>query len=349
MWGVMEKGARRGRGRSTIADVARLAGVSPMTVSRVVNDGANVRAATRERVAAAISELNYAPNAAARTLASAESLRLGLLYGNPSASWLSALLVGALDGATRIGAQLVIERYEPDPGGIAEAVARMIKDAVDGVLLPAPLGDSAEAVNALSEAGIVTVSIASGRTLEGRRSVAVDNCAAAHAIVGHLLDLGHRAIGFVGGPPNQAESADRLRGYREALAAARITPEPHWVQPGSFTYRSGLDAGLALLCDPKPTAIFAGNDDMAAGVCAAAHRRGLDVPDDLSVVGFDDTEMAAALWPALTTIRQPTGEMGRVAVDMLADAIRGTPAGLRDLRRTLPFDLVRRESARPIA
>ena len=342
---VMEQQGRRGRKRSTIADVARLAGVSPMTVSRVVNDGKNVRSDTRERVLAVIATLNYAPNAAARALAAADDIRIGLIYNNPSASYLSALLVGALSQASRIGAQIVVEQCEEGVQHEREAIAHLMRAGIDGLLLPAPIGDAPEIERVLRDADLPVVSVASGRTLPGGRCVRIDDFEASRAMTLHLIETGHRSIGFVIGNPNQIASSERERGFRAALAEAGIEPAPHWVQQGYFDYRSGLVAGTAILAEDRPTAIFASNDDMAAGVCAAAHRQGLDVPRDLSVTGFDDTQMAIAIWPELTTIRQPIDEMASVAVDMLARAVRdGLPAPAEGLCRTLPFSLVSRAS-----
>lgn len=341
----MDQNGRRGRRRSTIADVARVAGVSPMTVSRVVNDGKNVRSDTRERVQAAILALNYAPNTAARALAAADDIRIGLIYNNPSASYLSALLVGALAEASRIGAQIIVEQCEEGAQHERDAIRHLMRAGIDGLLLPAPIGDAPETKRVLRDADIPVVAVASGRTLPGSRCVRIDDFEAARAMTAHLIEMGHRAIGFVIGNPNQISSAERERGFRAALAEAGIEPAPHWVQQGYFDYRSGFVAASAILAADRPTAIFASNDDMAAGVCAAAHRQGLDVPRDLSVAGFDDTQMATAIWPELTTIRQPIDEMANTAVEMLATAVRaGIPAPPEGICRTLPFTLVSRAS-----
>ncbi|MBN2973256.1 LacI family DNA-binding transcriptional regulator [Roseomonas aeriglobus] len=341
------KSPRRRRGGATVDDVARHAGVSPMTVSRVVNGMANVRAETRERVAAAIAALDYAPNLAARSLASAGDLRLGLLYANPSAAYLSAFLLGGLEHATAINAQLLVVPCA-DAEDIAQAASRLARAGVDGVILPAPLCDNIDVQALIADAALPAVAVASGAPLAAMAAVGIDDQAAARAMAAHLVAQGHRRIGFIAGNPDQTASARRFAGYREALAAADITLDDALVMPGLFTYRSGALAAERLLTRPeRPSAIFACNDDMAAACVAVAHRLGLDVPRDLSVVGFDDTALATEIWPELTTIRQPIAEMARTAIDLLVALIRDRRVGRVDAvpeHRTLPFTLIRRGS-----
>ena len=159
-------------------------------------------------------------------------------------------------------------------------------------------------------------------------SVSIDDRQAAYEMTRHLGTLGHVRIGFITGNPDQSASSERLAGYRAALVDLKLADLPELVAPGLFTYRSGLDAAELLLdLDEPPTAIFAANDDMAAATVSIAHRRGLDVPGDLTVCGFDDTALATTIWPELTTIRQPVIEMSRVAIELLVDAIRSSKAG----------------------
>ncbi|KQN19318.1 LacI family transcriptional regulator [Sphingomonas sp. Leaf33] len=318
-----------------------------MTVSRVVNGATNVRSETRERVAAAIAALDYAPNLAARSLASAGDVRLALLYANPSAAYLSAFLLGSLDQATRINAQLVVVPCA-DADDIAQAAARLARAGVDGVILPAPLCDNVEIQALVADAGLPAVAVASGAPPPSLAAVGIDDFAAAHDMTAHLVEQGHRRIGFIAGNPDQTASARRFAGYREALAAAGIAVDDGLVAPGLYSYRSGAIATERLLALPeRPSAIFASNDDMAAACVAAAHRLGLDVPRDLSVVGFDDTALASEIWPELTTIRQPIADMARTAIDLLVALIRDRRAGQGDAvpeHRILPFALIRRGS-----
>lgn len=340
------RGSRRLSGAPTIADVARMAGVSPMTVSRVINADANVRETTRAAVHAAIGALNYAPSRAARSLAGAVQLRIGMLYSNPSAAYLSEFLVGGLDQAGRSDLQLVVEKCASEDPELG-AVMRLVQSGVDGIILPPPLCDSAPVYDALLAAGIPVVVVATGRAPDQMGSVRIDDFGAARAITAHLIGLGHTRIGFIAGHPNLSASLERAEGYRAALAAAGIAFDPQLVAPGLFTYRSGLDAAEQLLDRTEaPSAIFASNDDMAAAAVAVAHRRGLDVPGDLTVCGFDDSAIATTIWPELTTIHQPIADMARAAVELLVEAMRARRGGREGEARhlLLPYTLVRRQS-----
>jgi LacI family transcriptional regulator len=338
--------ARRQRSAPTISDVARRAGVSPMTVSRVINCETNVRPTTRDAVNAAISELNYAPNTAARVLAGAGQNRIGLLYSNPSAAYLSEFLVGSLDQASRSDVQLIVEKCELGEHEI-EVARHLIDGGIDGIILPSPLCDSPALIAMLADAGVPAVAVGSGRPSPELFAVSIDEYAAAHGMTQHIIALGHRRVGFIVGNPAQIASEQRLEGYRAALAEAGIAYEDALVAQGAFTYRSGLEAADALLdvADP-PSAIFASNDDMAAATVAVAHRRGLDVPGDLTVCGFDDTTLATAIWPELTTIHQPIADMSRAAVELLVSVTRRTrqAAAEPEPHRTFDFTLIRRQS-----
>jgi LacI family transcriptional regulator len=337
---------RRHKSAPTITDVAEAAGVSPMTVSRVVNGEANVREATRQAVHAAIAELGYAPNRAARSLAGATELRIALLYSNPSAAYLGEFLMGSLDRVGSEHAQLVIEQC--DPGGRnLQAVEHLIQAGIDGVVLPPPLCDSRPVIQTLQAAAIPMVVVASGHPPPQTPAVSIDDARAAEDMTRHLCQLGHRRIGFICGNPNQSASAKRLDGYRAALAASGMGDDPDLVAPGLFSYRSGLEAAERLLTlSDRPTAIFASNDDMAAAAVAVAHRRGLDVPGDVTVCGFDDTPLATTIWPELTTIRQPIRDMSRAAIDLLLGEIRRSRAGGETSARHMLMDyqLIRRQS-----
>jgi LacI family transcriptional regulator len=319
----LRKSVRRTASAVTGQDVARLAGVSPMTVSRVVNGDKNVRASTREAVLAAARELNYFPNLAAKTLASAEQPRLGFPFANPSAAYLSEFLVGMLDEIGRKGAQLVLVRCDAGDGSAERAAIRQLLDGqVSGVLLPPPLSDSAAVREEIARAGTPAVAVATGRFVGDISCVRIDDRKAAYDMTRRILELGHRRIGFITGHPNQTASAARLAGFEAAIRESPLGAEKSVVQ-GFFTYQSGLLAAERLLGGKdRPSAIFASNDDMAAAVVSVAHRRGLDVPRDITVVGFDDTSIATTLWPELTTVRQPIGKMASAAVELLLREIR---------------------------
>ncbi|MDG2003608.1 MAG: substrate-binding domain-containing protein, partial [Novosphingobium sp.] len=220
---------------------------------------------------------------------------------------------------------------------------------VDGVLLPPPLCDDAGLTAKLWELGVPIVQIATGEPLPYAHSVTIDDKAAARDMTSHLIALGHRRIGFVEGNTNQTATALRRAGYEDALATAGIAVERALILQGDFSYRSGLVAAEDLLAlEPRPTAIFASNDDMAAAVVATAHRRGLDVPADISICGYDDTAMATTIWPELTTIRQPVAEMARAATEILVEHVRTKPDEETEIRhRQLDYALIRRASDCP--
>lgn len=320
-----------------MSDIARLAGVSPMTVSRVVNGDARVRDATRERVERVIQETGYVPDPAARILARAGGGRIGLLYANPSNAYLAEVLSGALEGARSVGVLLLIEPSRAGaPDEEREAVRRLVAGGAQGIIVPPPLGESQGTLDALAKNRTKAVVLAAPARGADLISLRVDDIGAAGQMTKHLLNLGHRLIGFIEGRQDQSASLDRRRG---AQAAVDVVPGAVLkVEPGDFTYRSGFEAGRRLLArERRPTAIFASNDDMAAGALAAVHAAGLSTPKDVSVVGFDDTYLAASVWPGLTTIRQPVAEMARRAAVALVRS-EGEP-------RPVAHELIQRESA----
>ena len=340
------KAVRRKASAITIEEVAAHAGVSPMTVSRVINGHASVRENNRDRVMRSVRALDYRPNLAASALAAAQHTCIALIYTNPSSSYLRELLVGALRGSTRAAAQLMIATWDGLDASARRDAARQLADTVAGVILPPPLCESRPIVNEFVRAGIPVVAIASGHLSDKVSCVRIDDHRASFEMVTHLIANGHRRIGYIKGDPNQTASAHRWLGYLDALAAAGITFDDSVVQPGNFTYRSGLQAAERLLSlRHRPTAIFASNDDMASAVVSVAHRRGLEVPRDLSVVGFDDTSASMMVWPELTTLHQPVAEMADTAVEILLREIRqGSGAGRSIINRVLPHRLIMRGS-----
>ena len=339
----MTRSVHRVRRGVTLSHVAKAAGVSSMTVSRVINDAPNVKQTTRDTVNAVIRELGYAPNLAARSLAKAEAIRIGLLYSNPSAAFLSEFLIGVLDGTQGEGAEVALVRCEDGSDAELAALRRLLDGGATGIVLPPPHSESAFMRRALSDAGVPGAVVGAGRPPEGMICARVNDRQAAADMTNYLLDLGHRRLGLIVGAPNQTSSLERCAGVEAAVA---VCPGA-WVAyaQGYFDYASGLTAAETLLSAPEPpSAIFALNDDMAAAAVSVAHRRGLNVPNDLTVVGFDDTSPAVTLWPALTTVRQPIRAMAACAVELLLRRLRGQDEG-DALDQVLPHTLVKRQSA----
>ena len=340
------RSSRRTNAAPTVADVAREARCSPMTVSRVINGESNVRENTREQVMQAIAKLNYIPNRAARSLAAGAQLRIALLFDNPSASYLSEFLMGALEEAGRRDIHLIVQSCDTIPE--AEEMIRKLVDAgIEGYILPPPLCDHQEVLDQILQSGGIAVAVGPGKAEGSHGAVLIDEYQAAYDMTKHIIGLGHERIGFIIGNPEQVASGRRLQGFRSAMEDAGLAIDDDLIAQGQFTYRSGMVAAERLLAARhRPTAIFASNDDMAAATVAMAHRRHLDVPNDITVCGFDDTELASSIWPELTTIRQPIREMTTQAVAIIAKvykqkgiAGRGKPEHI-----TLPYQLVRRNS-----
>lgn len=341
-----KKSRRRRRNAVTMHEVARHVGVSPMTVSRVLSGDAKVRSETRERVQAAIAKLGYSPNIAARNLARAATVHIGLLYNNPSAAYMNELLVGVLEQSSHAGCQVLLEKC--GSRNERSVIEKLLRDGVSGIILPPPLSDSKTALETVRAARVPFIAVATGRPAADGLSVRINDFEAAAAMTRHLLSLGHRNIGFIVGAPNQTASGERYAGFAAALAEGGLAPRAEWVKQGQFTYRSGLLATEQLLSGSRrPSAIFASNDDMAAAAIAVAHRLHLDVPRDLTIVGFDDTPLATTIWPALTTIRQPVAAMARKAIEMLLDEIRLRRSGstLGPRQQIVNFSLIKRESS----
>lgn len=352
---VMEAGAtkryakrvkQRGGNAPTIADVAARANCSPMTVSRVINGGSRVKAETREAVMSAVHELNYTPNRAARSLAGGEQLRVALMFDNPSASYLAEFLMGALDEAARCDIHLEVQSCE----NVSEALPIMRKlheGGIKGFILPPPLCDDQAVLDLAAELDSVAIAVGPGKAKGAHASILIDDFQASYDMTKHIIDLGHSRIGFIIGSPEQVASGRRLNGYVAAMKDAGLEVIDELIVQGRFSYRSGMAATeLLLKAEPRPTAIFASNDDMAAAAVAVAHRQHLDVPTDLTVCGFDDTEMASSIWPELTTIRQPIRQMTARAVSTIAGIVSARrTSGTRPPERTeLPYELVRRDS-----
>jgi LacI family transcriptional regulator len=307
--------------RATIADVARLAGVSIKTVSRVVNREPNVREATREKVEAAIAELNYRPNLSARNLASHRSHLIGLIYDDPSAyeipsaGYVISLQQGVLQacGAADYGLLIHPCNYRHQHIG-AELKALVEQARPDGIVLAAPLSNMPKIVDAIAATRTPFVKLSPGEENGRQYAVETNDREVCADMVDHLASLGHERIGFITGHTSHRAIEGRFLGYRDGLQRNGLTISEELVAHGDNSFSSGEACANKLLAlASPPTAIFAANDDMAAGVIRSADKLRIDVPGQLSVAGFDDVSLARQVFPSLTTIRQPLSAMAEHA------------------------------------
>ena len=333
------------RGRATIVDVARAAGVSDATVSRVLNGYTHVRDDTRRRVLLAMSDLGYVAHPSARALASGRSQVIGLLTQEVANAFSHAVISGVDEQVAEYDYDFLLctthTRREKEAG----YVARLSHGMVDGLVIVLPRG-LPDYVEQLKADAFPFVLIDYDADAPGCTVVNATNRSGARIAIRHLLDLGHRRIGFITGRPNVGATTERLAGFREAMAEAGLEVPDADIVPGTFMEPGGYAAAMTLLCRPAPpTAIFASSDAAAIGVLRAARELGRSVPGDLSLVGFDDIPEASHLTPTLTTVRQPLSAMGRIAVRQLMamlDDPRQPPT-----RLVLETELIIRESTAP--
>lgn len=327
--------------KPTINDVARLSGVSKKTVSRVINRSPLLNEATREKVEAVIAELGYVPNPQARALALRRNFLIGLIHDNPNAQMVLGVQQGILSAISDTEFALVVRpvnRRSPDM--LEDVRAFLEQQRLFGVMLLPPISENDDLAALCEELGVTYVRMGSVRLDDDQHMVASNDREAVAGAVAHLIARGHRRIGFVAGPEGFRSAAERALGYGDALDSAGIAPDAAIMAGGDYTFESGIAAGEKLLAArPRPGAIFASNDEMAAGVLHAARKQGLSVPEDLSIIGFDDTAIAAHIWPPLTTVRWPIQAMARAAAIKLID-----PAQARKQPSHFLSDLIERAS-----
>lgn len=337
--------------KSTITDVARHAGVSIKTVSRVLNNEPNVTVKTKDKVQAAVKALYYRPNFSARSLAGNRSYLLAMVYDNPSVEYITHLQAGATRACRDKGYHLVVEPVDWDSGDLTNDMEHLIaRLPVDGVILSPPICDSRRVISALEKARIPMIRICPRNTdITTATSLNLDDAAAAKDMTDYLIKSGHTDIGFIRGAGSHESSHLREQGFRAALKAADLELDPARIVDGDYTFASGERAGRALLSGlTRPTAIFAGNDDMAAGVIAAAGQLDIEVPDDLSVCGFDDTALASMIYPPLTTIRQPISDTGERAAALLIENADAKGGADNTQSLSVDYELVIRGSTRAV-
>ena len=324
-----QPGSRRaGNGKPTIDDVARVAGVSRTSVSRVLNNGPNVRPSLRDKVRRAVNELGYEVNLQARSLAGGLGGQIVLVHVSdldtePNSYYHAALELGALRACAAHGYQLVTQTVSPDQAAARDQLDAMLKKAwVAGVLVTPPLSDDPQLANLALHSGKPVVGISAAANVGSiLPSVGIDDFEAGREMATYLIGLGHRKFGYIHGPPDHRSATLRYQGMVAALHDKGI-PDQVSETRGDFTFHSGIECAHALISRAdRPTAIVCANDDMAAGALLAIHRAGLSIPGDISITGFDDTPISEIVWPPLTTVHQPIKDMGLEAAEMLIGLI----------------------------
>jgi DNA-binding LacI/PurR family transcriptional regulator len=310
-----DKTSMRGRRAPVMSDVGRLAGVSHQTVSRVINGSLHVRPETRDRVLWAMRELNYRPNSVARALVTGRSKTLGVVTFDTTLYGPATTLYGVERAAHEAGYFIIATSLKAmDRSSVPEAIERLRRHGVDGILVITPQEQSAEALLHAPAGDTPLVAVEAGPT-QAVPVVAIDQHAGAAMATQHLLDLGHRTVWHITGPTDFLESQQRTHGWRTTLEASGAdAPEP---LIGDWSPRAGYELGRRLTAEPSLTAIFVANDQMALGVLRAMHEAGRKVPEELSIVGFDDIPEAAYFAPPLTTVRQDFDDMGSRSVRLL--------------------------------
>jgi LacI family transcriptional regulator len=340
--------------RATINDVAELAAVSIKTVSRVVNGEPNVHHSTREKVQKAIAKLNYRPNASARNLASDRARLIGLIYDDPSAykipsaGYVIRMQQGALRACKASSYELLIHPCNYRSRAVCDELRTLIDQfRPAGIVVAAPLSNMPRIVRAVADTGTALVRLSPGSSGNGQYSVSTTDRAASAAMTRYLASLGHQRLAFIKGHPNHKAVAGRWLGYREGLRECGLDVSEELVIAGDNSFGSGEACGMKLLQRKhRPTAIFAANDDMAAGVIRVADRLGVRIPDELSVAGCDDIALAQQVYPALTTIRQPFAEMAERAATTLISHTRRRQ--VLEGEEIIAAELIVRDSTGPV-
>jgi len=329
---------------TTIKDVAKKAGVSIATVSRVINGNTNVRAQTRENVTKAIEELNYTPSAIAQGLQKKVTKTIGVIFPDASSYYFAEIIRGINRYLQKHAYQVVVSSSH-DAEDEAKTFFSLVNGRqVDGVILMMPSIHNAEVINSHIRdlpAVLLNTEINTPESV----TLVIDNYQGAYEATIHLVEHGHTKIGFIHGSRNNYDSEERYRGYLNALAEAGIAPDKDLETRGKFIENSGFEAARALMeQENRPTAIFAANDAMAIGAIEAAKRLSLDIPNDVAIVGFDDISTARFISPSLTTVNVPVLKIGQLAGEYLLKQLRGEAKEERDQIAVVPVNFVRRES-----
>lgn len=326
---------------ATLDDVAAIAGVSAKTVSRVVNRNANVSAATRERIEAAIRETGYRVNQAARSLAASRSFLIGAFMPHLPSFYFAEIFRGAAKACRQYGYHLVLEEFDHGSDSVVDRYEQGLRGArCDALILTSPVCDDEKLLDALDRDGVPYVRIAPGKQPDRSMMVGADECRGVEQLVRHLWEGGRRRFAIVAGPAEHASAMIRERAFCDALAALGGDPAGvalARIELHESIAEAGRMATLDLLrsTDPLPDAIFAFNDEVAIGAMAAIRELGRSIPGDIAVAGFDDSYLAQLVWPPLTTIRQPIADLAFRAVSIIAEEQCGGSDNI-----LLPADLI---------
>ncbi|RVT43575.1 LacI family DNA-binding transcriptional regulator [Sphingobium algorifonticola] len=333
----------------TINDIARMAGVSKKTVSRVINRSPLLNAQTREKVEQIIADTGYVPNPQARALALGRNFLIGLIYDNPNQQMILSMQRGILEALHGTEFELVVRPVDRGSARVMDDIRGFItRQRLYGVILLPPISENDTLARLCDEEGCRYVRMGSAVLDDPEHMVVSNDRDAVADAVRYLIAQGHRRIGLIAGPHGFRSAKERRDGFELALSEAGISLPRSLVADGQYTFESGISACESLLdLSPRPTAIFAANDEMAAGVLYAARLRGIEVPDELSIIGFDDTPLTTRVWPPLTTVRWPIVAMGRAAALKLIGTAIGEGSAVNE-PSTFSSTLIRRGSVAPL-
>ncbi|MGL1958793.1 MAG: LacI family transcriptional regulator [Colwellia sp.] len=316
--------------KATINDVAKQAGVSIKTVSRVMNNEPSVRQITREKVQTVVDKLNYQPNLAARNLAGTKSYNIAYVYDNPNAYYVIDMQEGILTACRKQGFELLINPCDASKKNITTEIMNMVKQArIAGLVLTPPFSEMPEFVQSIAELEVKIVRIMSGDVAPDNLTpcVMVNDRSAAQIITQHFINLGHEKIAFIAGGAEHKSTIERFEGYKKALAINHIKLDKNLVVAGEYSFESGVDGAQQLMStervrDSRPTAIFSCNDEIAAGALFAARLMNIAIPEQLSIAGFENSPFSRQTWPKLTTADQPNRQIAENATNLLISQIK---------------------------
>ncbi len=328
-----------------------MANVSKKTVSRVINNSPFVKEETRLKVSAIISEVGFEPDPQARGLAFRRSFLVGMIYDNPTPQYIVDLQQGILDAMRNTSYGLLVHPCDrSSPTFLRDMHSFVERRKLFGVILTPSISEDDRLVRLLQEFDCPYIRVASVLLDNPETMVVTHDCMGAAEAARHLAEIGHERIAYISGPPTFRSAHERRRGFREALTQSGLKLRPSYDREGAYTFDSGIEAARELLTlKLPPTAIFAGNDEMAAGVYKVAHAMGLDIPRELSVVGYDDSATAARLWPVLTSVRLPVRDMGRLATEKLFGLKEKKHSGEDMVTDIFPKLMIRESTAPPVS